>query len=398
MSASRPHLGDADQAAAEETRGPAIRVGIIGTGMIAAAHVRAARDAGAIVVGVLGSRPERSEEAAQAWSVARAWRSLDELIADRPDVVHICTPNSTHLDYAKAATAAGLNIVVEKPVATTVEDARELATAVERAGTVATVPYVYRYHPLVREIRARRISGELGRVLLVHGSYLQDWLMSADASTWRVDPETGGASRAFADIGSHWADLAEFVSGERFTSLTASSSIAHPTRPVASGPSFSSGEGGERVETLTEDIAVVTFRTERGVLANTVISQVSGGRKNRLWLEIDGSEQSAVFDQEQPDAVWFGSENGATILRRGEGAVSDDQARLNLAPAGHPQGWADAFAAFLRDTYAAVRGEHPEGLPTIADGLRSVEIIDAFLRASRSGASTGITVAREVTA
>lgn len=372
-----------------------LRVGIIGTGMIATAHVRAARDAGAVVIGVLGSRPERSREAADSWGVATAWSDLDALIADRPDVVHICTPNNTHLDYAKAATAAGLNIVVEKPVATTVDDARELADAVERAGTVATVPYVYRYHPLVREIRARRISGALGQVLLVHGSYLQDWLMSPDASTWRVDPATGGESRAFADIGSHWADLAEFVSGERFTALSASSSIAYPTRPVASGPSFSSGVGGERVETRTEDIAVVTFRTDGGLLANTVISQVSGGRKNRLWLEIDGSEQSAVFDQEQPDAVWFGSETGATVLRRGEGAVSPDQARLNLTPAGHAQGWSDAFAAFLRDTYAAVRGEHPEGLPTIADGLRSVEIIDSFLRASRSGAWTDIAGVRE---
>lgn len=367
-----------------------LRVGIVGTGMIATAHVRAARDAGAIIVGVLGSRPERSQEAADAWSVPAAWNSLDELIDARPDVVHICTPNNTHLDYAKAATAAGLNIVVEKPVATTVEDARELAAAVSRAGTVATVPYVYRYHPLVREIRARRIAGDLGRVLLVHGSYLQDWLMSADASTWRVDPEAGGVSRAFADIGSHWADLAEFVSGERFTSLTASSSIAYPTRPVASGPSFSTGVGGERVETRTEDIAVVTFRTDQGLLANTVISQVSGGRKNRLWLEVDGSEQSAVFDQEHPDAVWFGSENGATIIRRGEGVVSADQDRLNRTPAGHPQGWPDAFAAFLKDTYAAVRGESPEGLPTIEDGLRSVEIIDSFLRAAESGDWVGI--------
>ncbi|MCS3443257.1 Gfo/Idh/MocA family protein [Microbacterium phyllosphaerae] len=378
-----------------------LRVAIIGTGMIATAHVRAARDAGATVVGVLGSRPERSREAAETWGVASAWESLDDLIEARPDVVHICTPNNTHLGYAKAVTAAGLHIVVEKPVATTVEDARELAAAVERAGTIATVPYVYRYHPLVREIRERRIAGELGRVLLVHGSYLQDWLLSADASTWRIDPEAGGASRAFADIGSHWADLAEFVSGERFAALTASSSIAYPTRPAASGPSFSSGVGGERVETRTEDIAVVTFRSDHGLLANTVISQVSGGRKNRLWLEIDGSEQSAVFDQEQPDAVWFGSERGATVIRRGEGAVSPDQARLNLTPAGHPQGWPDAFAAFLRDTYAAVRGEQPEGLPTIADGVRSVEIIDAFLRASRSGSWTEITDApqtAEVTA
>ncbi|MFK4761144.1 Gfo/Idh/MocA family protein [Microbacterium sp. ZW T5_45] len=367
-----------------------LRVGIIGTGMIANAHVRAARDAGAQVVGVLGSRPGRSREAADAWGLSTSWNDLDALIADRPDVVHICTPNDTHLDYALTLTAAGLHIVVEKPIATTVQDARLLVEAVERAGTVATVPYVYRYHPLIREIRARRLGGELGRVLLVHGSYLQDWLLSADASTWRVDPRSGGESRAFADIGSHWADLAEFVSGERFVEVTAAASIAHPTRPVPSGPSFSGDGGGDRVPVTTEDIGLATFRAASGVLANTVISHVSGGRKNRLWIEIDGSAQSAVFDQEQPDAVWFGSEEGATVLRRGEGSVAADQGRLNRTPAGHAQGWPDAFSSFVADTYAAVRGENPEGLPTVVDGLRSVEIIDAFLRSSNSGAWTEI--------
>jgi predicted dehydrogenase len=367
-----------------------LRVGVIGTGMIADAHVRAARDAGAVVVGVLGSRPGRSRTVAESWGVETAWEDLDSLIADRPDVVHICTPNDTHLDYALALTEAGLHIVVEKPIATTVEDARRLAAAVAEAGTVATVPYVYRFHPLVREIRARRLRGELGRVLLVHGSYLQDWLLSVDASTWRVDPRSGGESRAFADIGSHWADLAEFMSGERFAEVSASASIAHPTRPVPSGPSFSGDGGGERVPVTTEDIGLATFRTVSGVLANTVISQVSGGRKNRLWIEVDGSEQSAVFDQEQPDAIWLGSESGVTVLRRGEGAVAADQARFNRTPAGHAQGWPDAFSSFVADTYAAVRGVAPDGLPTVVDGLRSVEIIDAFLRSSRSGAWTAI--------
>lgn len=370
------------------TLGP-LRVAIIGTGMIAAAHLRAARDAGAAVVGVLGSRPERSREAAERWGVA-GYASLAELLEARPDVVHICTPNDTHVDYARAVVRAGLHMVVEKPIATDLAGARELAAAVQKAGTVATVPYVYRYHPLVREIRSRRESGDLGELLLMHGSYLQDWLVSPDASTWRVDPATGGASRAFADIGSHWADLAEFVSGERFAALSASTAIAYPTRPAASGPSFGGDAQGDRVPVATEDIAVATFRTARGILANTVISQVSAGRKNRLWLELDGSLKSAVFDQEQPESVWFGTEHGATVLRRGEGEVAGDQARLNRIPPGHPQGWPDAFSAFCADTYAAVKGETREGLPTVDDGLRSVEIIDALLRSAASGTWTTI--------
>jgi predicted dehydrogenase len=274
---------------------------------------------------------------------------------------------------------AGIHVVVEKPLATSAADAKRLVDAAASAGVVATVPFAYRFHPLVRELRARRIAGEFGDLTLLHGSYLQDWLVSPDASSWRVDAAAGGASRAFGDIGSHWCDLVEFVSGERFTSVSAVTSIAYDTRPAASGPSFGGASTGARVTVTTEDTAIATFRTATGVVANAVISQVAAGRKNRLWFELDGSTGSAVFDQENPESVWLGGQDGSTVLNRGEGAVSADQARLNLAPSGHPMGYLDAFAAFVADTYAAIGGASPEGLPTFADGLRSATIIDAVL-------------------
>jgi predicted dehydrogenase len=365
------------------------RVVIIGTGMIGAAHLRAARLAGADVIGVLGSTPSRSAAVAAEWQVPRGYADLDQVIADRPDIVHICTPNNTHVPYGVRAARAGIHLVIEKPIATTIEDAEQLVAAVEQAGVVAVVPFVYRYHPMVREIRARRIAGELGDVLLMHGSHQQDWLASPRASSWRVDPDMGGPSRAFADIGSHWADLAAFVSGEEFTATTASLSIAYPMRPIGGGKSFGgSSTDAPLAAVRTEDIAVATFRTARGVLANTVISQVSAGRKNRLWLEIDGSAGSAVFDQEHPESAWFGGIEGSTVLHRGEGSVSADQARMNLLPAGHAQGWTDAFAQFIADAYAATRGETPEGLPTVHDGLRSVHVVDAVLRSATSNGWT----------
>ncbi len=363
------------------------RVAIIGTGMIGAAHLRAARDAGAHVAGVLGSSPTRSKSVAAEWGVARGYASLDEVIADRPDVIHVCTPNKTHLDYALAIAEAGIHLVLEKPIAMTADDAERIVDAVDRAGIVATVPFVYRFHPMIREIRARRIAGELGDVLLAHGTYLQDWLASPDTSSWRVDPEQGGASRAFADVGSHWADLTEFVTGEHFAAVSAAISIAYPDRPAISGASFGgkSTSAAERLPVTTEDIAVATFRTQRGIIANTVISQVSAGRKNRVWLEVDGSKGSAVFDQEHPEQAWFGSTDGARIIRRGEGTMSPDQARMTRIAAGHSQGWTDAFAQYVADTYAAARGDVPEGLPTVHDGLRSVRIVDAVLRSATTG-------------
>ncbi|BDZ52015.1 dehydrogenase [Frondihabitans sucicola] len=364
-----------------------LRVAIVGTGMIGAVHRRAARDAGADVVGVLGSSPSRSADFAERWGTASAYGSFEQVLADRPDVVQICTPNGSHHDYALRAIRAGLNVVCEKPLAITASEALELVEAVEAAGVVATIPFAYRYHPLVRELRARRIAGEFGDIHLVHGSYLQDWLLDPLASSWRVDAALGGPSRAFADVGSHWCDLAEFISGERFTAVSAVTTIAYPTRPAPSGPSFGgagSSADAPRLEVTTEDTATATFRTASGGVGNTVISQVSAGRKNRLWVEVDGSRGSAVFDQEAPETVWLGHDRGSTILNRGEGDVSSDQARLNLVPAGHPMGYRDAFSAFLADTYAAVRGEAPDGLPTFADGLRAARIIDAVLESASS--------------
>lgn len=376
-------------AAPDSTR--PLRVAIIGAGMIAAAHLRAARAAGGEVIGILGSTAVKSTAAAEAWQVRTGYADLEALLGDRPDVVHVCTPNATHYDYSDAVLRAGRHLVVEKPVAISTTDADRLVRTAEEAGVVATVPYVYRYHPMVREIRARRIAGDLGDVALVHGSYLQDWLLSPDASTWRVDATVGGASRAFADIGTHWCDLAEFLSGEWFTEVSADTSITYPIRPAGSAASFSAAAAGlDRVPVSTEDTAVALFRTARGITANTVISQVSGGRKNRLWLELDGTRGSAVFDQENPDSAWFGTEAGATTIQRGAGDVSPDQARLNVTPPGHPQGWTDAFNAFVADTYDAVRGGKPEGLPTLADGARSVRIVEAVLASAQTGTWTTI--------
>lgn len=381
-----------------------LRIAVVGTGMIAAVHVRSARAAGAEVIGVLGRSPERSSEVARQLNVPTGYTSLDELIDDAPDVVHICTPNDQHHPQTLAVLRAGINVVCEKPLALNSAQADELAAAAEEAGVVATVPFAYRFHPMVREIRARIADGDLGRILSVHGSYLQDWMLDEDSSSWRVDPDASGLSRAFADIGSHWCDLIEFVTGERFVSVSAVTDIVYPTRPTASGPSFSGAPAPDapaadlsgssapaRAEVTTEDIAAATFRLASGRIGNVVISQVAAGRKNRLWFEIDGTRQSAAFDQENPESAWFGNETGATIAVRDPSQGSGDQRRLAIVPSGHAQGYLDAFAAFVADTYTAViatrtGGTIPDGLPTFADGARSAHIIDAVIASSGDAA------------
>lgn len=355
-----------------------LRAVIVGSGLIGNIHRRAALLSGAEVVGVVEKDPARAVSAARQWGVANSWDHIEDALATRPDVIHICTPNVTHAPFVRLGLDAGVNVICEKPLCLDAGEGAELAATARERGLVAAVPYTYRYHPLVREIRHRRIAGELGKMHLIHGSYLQDWLLSPNASSWRVDPALGGTSRAFADIGSHWCDLVEWVSGERIAELVADIAIAIPERPGETGPTFSRGSDDlPRVRVQTEDVANILFRTTSGVPGTLTVSQVSAGRKNRLWFELDGAAQSAVFDQENPETVWLGGEGESRILFRDPGHESADARRVTLTPAGHAQGWEACFENFVADVYAAIRGTQAEGLPTFNDGARSLRLVDA---------------------
>jgi predicted dehydrogenase len=371
-----------------------LRVGVIGTGFIGRVHARAARVAGAQLAAVASSTPERAATARRELGAECSYDSAEELIAaDAIDVVHICTPNHLHVPLAQAAIAAGKHVVCEKPVALDSAAASGLATAAAAAGVVVTVPFVYRYYPSVREARVR-IDASAGDARLIHGGYLQDWLLGVDDYNWRVDSELGGASRAFADIGSHWCDLIEFVSGQRLTALVARTSIVHDSRRQSSRPSFERGDRGPGTTAAvsTEDIALVLFETDAGASGSVVVSQVSAGRKNRLWFEISADSETFAFDQESPDSL-------AVLRRQGTEAVPSDFNTLSSAaaayvtlPGGHPQGYHDCFDAFTAETYAAIAGAEPEGLPRLDDGLRAVRVTEAVLESARQ--SSWVEVAR----
>ncbi|MFF2050140.1 Gfo/Idh/MocA family protein [Leifsonia sp. NPDC058194] len=356
----------------EESRaGERLRVAIVGGGFMAEVHTRAARAARADLAGIVSSTPEKSAAAADRLGVARAYGSLDELLADDSiDVVHVTTPNALHAAQAGAVLAAGKDVICEKPLATTTADARELVRAAD--GRVATVPFVYRFHPMVREARHRFASGQAGQVLSINASYLQDWLLGSGDDNWRVDSAQGGRSRAFADIGSHLVDLVEFVSGDRVSRVSATKKTVFAERASHSA-------------ITTEDAVAVVIETEGGALGTLLVSQVAPGRKNRLLLEIAGTAESVAFDQEQPETLWVGRRSGSLLIPRDGDQLSADAARLCVVPSGHPQGYQDAFNAFVADSYAAVAGEDPDGLPRFTDGLRAVQITDAVLDSAEAG-------------
>ncbi len=370
---------------------PRRRVAILGAGMIGEVHRRAALLAGADVAGVLASSPERSREVAEAWGAEHAFTGIEEVAASDVDVVHICTPNSSHVPYAIALMEAGKHVLCEKPLGLGLDEAQLAADVAAKTEVVNTIPFAYRFHPMVRELRARVQSEEFGALNLIHGSYLQDWLLDPRSTSWRVDPVLGGPSRAFGDIGSHWCDLAEWVTGDRIAELVSTTAISIPQRPAATSASFSAAPTSDAdddaplVDVTTEDTALIMFRTENGVVGSAVISQLSAGRKNRLWVEIDGMHQSGVFDQELPEQLWIGTEASTQLLVRDPNQGSSEQRRLATLPAGHPQGYAQCFESYVADSYAAVDahaggGEPPPGLPTFADGARAAAICDAMLR------------------
>lgn len=368
-------------------------IAIVGTGMIGAVHRRAALLAGADIRGVAASSPQRARDVAQAWGVPRAYRDIEEVVADpQVQVVHVCTPNHLHRPMAQAALEAGKHVVCEKPLAITLEDARALAALATANALVATVPFVYRYHPVVREARARIAHGELGPLHLIHGSYLQDWLLDPASNNWRVDPALGGASRVFADIGSHWCDLVEWVSGERFAEVSAAFDTVIAERSTDTGQSFTTAAAGGAMQAVTsEDVAAAMFRTGAGTLASLTVSQVSAGRHNRLWFEIDGARASVAFNQEDAERLWIGKpDQREEVFVRGPGAGSAEQRRLSLLPAGHAQGYGHCFEAFVADTYRAIEGERPDGLPTFEDGVRSALIVDRVITSARTRAWTAI--------
>jgi predicted dehydrogenase len=370
--------------------GEGLRVGIAGTGFIGAVHARSARLAGARIVAVAASTKESAERAAKTIRADRAADNAEQLVTDPDiDVVHICTPNNLHLPLAEAALAAGKHVVCEKPLALDAAGAQQLVSSAADSGRQAAVPFVYRYYPTVREARERVSNGETGSTRLLHGTYLQDWLLRPDDSNWRVDEQLGGASRAFADIGSHWCDLAQFVSGHRITRVSARLFTAMPERILAHGQrAFAQGDGsGQTHAVTTEDAAIVQFETDQGALGSVVISQISAGRKNRLWIELDGAEASLAFDQENPEELWLGRREEATIVRRDPESLSPPAARLATLPPGHPQGYADCFDGFVADFYDAVRSGSPrDGLPQFDDGLKAARITDAVLASAREHA------------
>ena len=348
-----------------------LRAGIIGTGFMGAVHAEAVRAAGHTVVGFAGSHPDKAHTMANK-NGGVGFASVEALIAsDEVDIVHVCTPNHLHRDHAMPALHAGKHVVCEKPLATTAQDGEALVSEAARANREGFVPFVYRFYPAVQEMRHRIAQGDSGPIHLIHGSYLQDWLASATASNWRVNSQTGGPSRTFGDIGVHWCDLLEHVTGHKISRLLANTDTVFTERDGA--------------EVATEDAVHILFETDHGATGSFLASQVSLGRKNKIVLEVDGPLAAFSFDHTMPNQLWMGEMAKNTVIESGlETLTGHDALSLQTVPSGHPMGYADSFRSFVNEAYTSIDQDTPSSIvPTFIDGLRAIHLTEAVMTSSK---------------
>jgi predicted dehydrogenase len=328
--------------------------------------------------------------------VERAYGDYRELIADPDiDVVHNTTPNHLHLQVSLAALAARKHVISDKPLSDSAEHSRTLWQAARRAGVAHVVTFNYRGNPLVQEARSMVSRGELGPLCYVHGQYLQDWLADERVYSWRLDPARGGASSALRDIGSHWCDLAEHVTGLRIEAVLADLGTVVARREVsrAAGGTFSrtTTRGRRRVRIRSEDLATVLLRFRGGAKGCVAIGQVLPGHKNDLQLEVCGRQASVRWLQERQNELWIGRfGQPSSVVGKDPSILSPDAARYAHLPAGHQEAWADAFRNVIADAYQWIRDgagprARPAALATFADGYRSDLLVEAMLASHAAG-------------
>jgi predicted dehydrogenase len=392
---------------------PRIGVGVVGTGFAARAHLDALRRLPEVeIVAIAGGDAARTRALA-ADHGARAYPSHLELLADPAvQAVHTCTVNRRHFEVNRSALEHGRHVLSEKPLALTSEESTELVATAARArerGLVSGVCFNYRHYPMVAQIREMLRGGEHGAAHYVHGEYLQDWLLLQTDWNWRIDPGEGGPSRAVADIGSHWADLVQHVTGDVITEVFADLATLHRTRlrPARAGETFAAGDGaGQPVAVQSEDHGAVLVRFAGGARGAFTLSQTSAGRKNGLRIQVDAADAALAWEQERPERVWVGRRSGPNLeLVRDPASLHPRAARLARLPAGHPEGWSDALRNLIADFHAAVAareaGAPQDGDGDVAsfdDGHARVAFVEAVMASHREQRWTAVGAGRTVPA
>jgi predicted dehydrogenase len=361
------------------------RVAIVGTGGIAHVHARLIHELGGELVAVCG----RTLASASAFNQAPPYDDPARMLRETaPDIVHICSPHHFHAQHSILALDAGAHVLCEKPMATDINDALRMIAAADRAGRVGAICYTYRGYPLIEVLRAQVAAGAFGTLTRASGVYLSQDVFAPDKYVWMFSPGTTGRSYALMDLGVHWLNLIEYVSGQSIVEICAQFSTHQPNRiwrgqpgEGAEPPGSRTQDGGIQVRHGLEEQADLLIRLNRGAAGCVTISGVSPGHPNTIVLSIDGSEAGADWNQQDPN-IWIERRpSGNIIHQRSPDALPSELSWMSKLPAGHAEGYVDAFRNIVLQAWSAMHGETIV-YPSFADGLRGLHLVEAAVRSA----------------
>lgn len=374
-----------------------IKVGLIGAGYIGMVHIEMLRRlSGVEVVAVADTNKDLARAAAEKFVIPRVYDGADALIADSEvEVVHDCAPNNVHFDINTKAIRAGKDVLSEKPLSLNSRESAELLGLASKHGSLTGINFCYRYYPVVQEAAARAQRGDLGEVRAFMGHFLQDWLFYETDYSWRLDPKVAGSANVIADLGSHWCDLVQFITGRKIVEVMAELHTCLPKRhkPKAGPLSFGAGQAGdsEEVDIKLDDYASLFLRLDNGARGNFTTCQAAAGRKVDLEFQVFGSKESYAWSHVHPNALWIGHREKANEVFYESSILQAEETRKYAAlPTGHPMGYHDAVFNLFRDYYEAVaakqvRKPYKATFPDFRTGHEMMCVIDAAVASNNSG-------------
>jgi predicted dehydrogenase len=370
-----------------------IKTAIIGTGFMGRVHSEGIRRLGNVEVALVAGRNADSASAfAKSIGVDNSTGNWKDICKD-PSIqaCHVLTPNAVHAEMSLALLDAGKAVLCEKPLTTSVKDAEKMLKLAEKKKLAHAVCHNLRFYPVVQHVRQYIAAGELGDVLHVQGTYSQDWLLYDTDFNWRIEAKDNGALRAVGDIGSHWMDTIQHLTGLKITGLCADLATFHKTRkrPKVAIQTFAGKKlkpaDYEEVPIKTEDYGAVLLQLGDRARGAYTVSQVAAGNKNRFAFEIYGTKSSVAWNQERPDELWIGHRNEPNrILLKDPSLLLGAAASYADLPGGHSEGYDDCHKQLYRRFYAKVADPNaPVEYPTFADGLWGMKLLEKIIESNK---------------
>lgn len=362
-----------------------IRTAVIGTGFVGVAHIEALRRLGNIEVVAICDTNDIKNKAKELFidlSFSDYKKMLDEV---KLDFVHVCTPNNTHYAISKYAMNKNVNVVLEKPMAFNSDEAKELYILSKEKNLICGVNYHNRLYPACAYIKDIISKDELGDIISINGMYVQDWLLYETDYSWRLNSDESGSTRTVADIGSHWVDLIEYMSGLEIVSVLAEFKTVYPTRKKAIGnvETFSTAKAKkyEDISIDTEDIVSLMFRLSNGAIGNALFSQMCAGKKNKIEVLISGTKSSVEWSLDKHSDVILGHRDKPSEIITKDHLLMSSVSNMFDYPSGHTEGYPDAFKQVFKDIYNCVKNP---SYASFYDGYRQMIINEKIFESAKT--------------